>query len=571
MRLLSRLGIGITCCAVVAGGQAIAVMPVASAEESQVFPVYSVERVGLTKAELKELTNQLKPVMGRGDFVQAADGSVHFFSPTSMSAGYTAPKAPASGASEGQDDEKGDPLARGTWDTDFLAKAPLVSPKRAERLLIEALATLDLGDDKVSASASATELEIYTPNLDRVEFSGSTGTTVGRVSSLAGAPLVGPGQSLDLFFGADGKVAYANVNVRKVKPSKKSMRVPVGSAAAQACATALGSEKGAVYTGTPVYYVAAAVKKGASIYPALSCATSGIPDVIVPEMIVDVRDLARPVAADLGTVLLESLPRDEGVAEFGSAYLGDNARNPLNNACDGSCPRGWVARDFSQENVDPFDRSMANAGFTQLIDGVDFVDPGMFVGGLGARANGVDLMYYTGHASANGWQANVTSRPSNATSVNVDDVRLGQVDLEWLVIAACGPLQLNNSAGVSWSDRLSPMFQGMHNLMAYATNSNVSTIEGQRFADYSRGALIPAGLEGSGFQGLQFPITWAWMFAAIDSQNTLLGDGTPIQGAIMGTRAADGAGDTGLDCLACFLPDQYPSRGDSVWRLAFGT
>jgi len=582
MKLSSRVGVGLVGCAVIAAGQGLAVAPTAGAAETESYPIYTVERVGLTKSELGELTERLGPVMGKGDFIEAADASLHFFSPSSMSAGYTISETPPATASDSQDDEKGAPLPRASWDTAYLAKAPLVSPKRAERLLLNAVASLDLGDEKVDASASSTELEIYNPSQDLVQFSGSTGTTVGRLSQLSGAPLVGPGQSLDLYFGADGKVAYANVNVRKVKQSKRAMRVPVGSAAAKACATALGSVKGAEYSGIPVYYLAAGAKKGASVFPALSCSTVGIPDVVAQEMIVDVRDLRRPVAADLGTALIEQIPTDEGLAEFGSAYLGDNASGPLNNACNGPCPSGWVARDFSQENVDPFDASMLGGGFTQLIDGVDFVSPGMFVGGLGAQANAVDLMYYTGHASANTWQANTTNNPASRTSVNVDDVRLGQVDLEWLVIAACGPLQATDGAGTIWRDRLTPMFQGLHALMAYATVSNVSVIEGQRFADYAQGALTPPGLGETDLRGWRFPITWAWQFAAIDAQptqtrarpataTTRAVPAVTIQGAIMGTSASDGTGGTAMDCLACFSPDQYPGRGDSVWRLAFGT
>lgn len=588
--MVKSMGVGLTAVVTLTAGVVLASLsaPVTAAAETVTYPVYVVERVGLTQGETTALTRGLRSVLGEGRFITAADGSVHFFSPSSMQAGLkinTSP--PPAKPSASDDDDKGAPANSAAWDIAYLKSARVVPPGRAESILKGATAGLNLGDQSVGAAASAMNLQVYNPASRAMQFSGQVGTTVGRLAELSGLPVTGPGQSIDLLFGADGKVAYANINVRKVKASPRRVAVPVGSAAAQACARAMGSVKGAAYSGVPVYYVSPSAKVGDLVNPVLSCSVSGIPDVEVQEYLVDIRDPNRPVGLDLGSPALERIPGDEGVTEFGSAYLGDNARPPLNNACNGPCPRGWVAQDWSQINTDAFDSSMRRWG-TQGIASPDSVAPALFVGGPGAQSNAVDLMWYTGHAGAGSWQANTGITPASVTSVDVSDVSLGQADLEWLVIAACGPLQEQNRNGTSWQDRLTPMFQGLHTLLAYATVSNVSTIEGQRFADYARGALLPPALaSGRVFQN-RFPLMWAWMFATIDAQPTVIPARaaaaatatTPavtaraavnIQGAAMGTQAADGGDGMTLDCLRCRLSDQYPSLGASVWRLAWGT
>src|SRR5690606_36793291 len=52
---------------------------------------------------------------------------------------------------------------------------------------------------------------------------------------------------------------------------------------------------------------------------------------------------------------------------------------------------------------------------------------------------------------------------------------------EWLVIAACGPLQDTNN-GLTWGQRWGRAFHGLHLLMADATISNDNQVEGRIFA-----------------------------------------------------------------------------------------
>jgi len=55
-------------------------MPAVAASETVKYPVYVVERVGLTSAELSGLTNSLRPVLGEGELQRAITVRAHKFS-----------------------------------------------------------------------------------------------------------------------------------------------------------------------------------------------------------------------------------------------------------------------------------------------------------------------------------------------------------------------------------------------------------------------------------------------------------------------------------------------------------
>ena len=128
----------------------------------------------------------------------------------------------------------------------------------------------------------------------------------------------------------------------------------------------------------------------------------------------------------------------------------------------------------------------------------DFKDPA-FGGTDSAWVDNVDAVFYTGHADAAGWVFNGSH----------DDVRLdhseasyGQVDLEWLVIAACGPLQEGRTP-TAWWQRWGPVFRGLHLLCGYNNESADNTVEGGKWAGYM--------LAGR-------PVGQAWMLTGIESQ-----------------------------------------------------
>jgi hypothetical protein len=95
-------------------------------------------------------------------------------------------------------------------------------------------------------------------------------------------------------------------------------------------------------------------------------------------------------------------------------------------------------------------------------------------------ADNVDLLFYTGHANGNGF-----TFPGNRDDgwLTYPDAGYGMNDLEWMVIAACGPLQ-RMSDGVHVFDRWGPAFRGLHILMGYATVSGDNRVEGEKFSRY---------------------------------------------------------------------------------------
>ena len=108
----------------------------------------------------------------------------------------------------------------------------------------------------------------------------------------------------------------------------------------------------------------------------------------------------------------------------------------------------------------------------------------------------VDLVFYTGHAGPDGWML-ATGGASDwlhhndvgATPNSPSDL-WGQENLEWAVIAACGPLEddiINGGGNVF--DRWRGAFDGLHLLLGYAAVTYDNTEEGRRFASYSRSGM----------------------------------------------------------------------------------
>lgn len=105
-----------------------------------------------------------------------------------------------------------------------------------------------------------------------------------------------------------------------------------------------------------------------------------------------------------------------------------------------------------------------------------------------------DFVFYTGHANMNGW---VLSNPDDGflsftevgTSPQVPGDLWGQSDLEWAVIAACGPLQdsILAAGGGDVLDRWDGAFDGMHILMGYGAITYDNSDEGRTLSRYAKG------------------------------------------------------------------------------------
>lgn len=110
----------------------------------------------------------------------------------------------------------------------------------------------------------------------------------------------------------------------------------------------------------------------------------------------------------------------------------------------------------------------------------DFKDPSIAGGDDTNWIDNVDAAFYTGHANSDGFTFPGTIEDG---FLHYDEARWGNHDLEWLVIAACGPLQLD-AGGKTWWQRWGPAFNGLHMICAYQTVSNDNTVEGTKYANY---------------------------------------------------------------------------------------
>jgi Family of unknown function (DUF6345) len=130
-----------------------------------------------------------------------------------------------------------------------------------------------------------------------------------------------------------------------------------------------------------------------------------------------------------------------------------------------------------------------------------------------------DFVFYTGHADMNGW---TLSSPDDG-SLTFTEVGSGpqtpgdlwgQQDLEWAIVAACGPLQdeLLSNGGGNVLARWDGAFDGLHSLMGYGAVTFDNTEEGKRVVKYAR--------EGS-------PLIDSWFRTGREIQPSTNGVGAP--------------------------------------------
>lgn len=183
------------------------------------------------------------------------------------------------------------------------------------------------------------------------------------------------------------------------------------------------------------------------------------------------------------------VPGNEGRASVGAEWVG---------LCGGL--------DHSAANVDGLLKRFKASGVEKRFNWgdqraweIDFKDPAL--GGQDASfADSVDLTFYTGHA--NGVGLMFCSSMSDRF-LHFSEAHWGNSNMEWMVVAACGPLQ---DDGGAWRFRWSGVFDGLHLLLGYATESFDDTTEGAMFAGYALDDASPA------------PLRQAWATTAIEVQ-----------------------------------------------------
>jgi hypothetical protein len=145
-----------------------------------------------------------------------------------------------------------------------------------------------------------------------------------------------------------------------------------------------------------------------------------------------------------------------------------------------------------------------------------------------------DIVFYTGHADQFGWQmANgdgyLHSNEVGWTPENPGDF-YGQ-NLEWLIIAACGPHQSTHFRTFGTTnafDRWRGVFDGLHTFMGYGAVTFDNTSEGARVAQ-----LAQAG----------WPVIDAWFRTAIEVQPATNGWSEPNGTTIFVTAMYAHSGD----------------------------
>jgi hypothetical protein len=102
-------------------------------------------------------------------------------------------------------------------------------------------------------------------------------------------------------------------------------------------------------------------------------------------------------------------------------------------------------------------------------------------------ADAVNIMFFTGHANADGWEM----RPPKQYRLSWNPIdqnppKLGDEALRWLVIGACGPLQNTPTKAV---DRWGRIFNGLHGMLGYGSESFSEVDEGQRFTEHLKDGM----------------------------------------------------------------------------------
>jgi len=218
----------------------------------------------------------------------------------------------------------------------------------------------------------------------------------------------------------------------------------------------------------------------------------------------------------------------DGIIEAATSWIGPSqglSGSPANaqGFVDGLSAAGWTI-NFNWGEANAWESDW-NSNDDNWVDSADFV-------------------FYTGHADENGWVLNV---PAD-TSLDYTEVGLtpgiphdhyGQNDLEWFIIAACGPHESSHfTTGVGNAfDRWRGIFDGLHVFMGYGAVTSDNTTEGAR--------VVELALAG-------WPIIDAWFRTAWEIQPSTNGYSAPYGPTVYVTAMYAHRGD-------------HATRDDHIW------
>jgi hypothetical protein len=346
-------------------------------------------------------------------------------------------------------------------------------------------------------------------------------------------PVVGGGGRFTLVFGDSARtLAFSGVWRPVVRVASRERLISLAAVDGQFRSYARGLRV-ASFVRTLAYYSPPAADSERLLYPVWVYSGTAI----VGGDTVQMRSVTLP-ATSAGsappTVAAPTLRPSTAQPPTGAVTVKDELDGPGTERGSFEAGAEWLAvLAHAQANAAGFLAGLDSAGWTTNFNW----------GGSAARrsdwneeddtwVDAADFVFYTGHANELGWQLSpglnvllkfpVAGSPQDATRD-----RWGQQDLEWLIIAACGPLQDPSvTPGASSAvKRWLPAFDGLHLLMGYASMSYDREAEGRTVAKYAREGL---------------PLVVAWLRTAKEVQGRLP-DGKWVRAAAMYAVGPDGS------------------------------
>jgi hypothetical protein len=212
------------------------------------------------------------------------------------------------------------------------------------------------------------------------------------------------------------------------------------------------------------------------------------------------------------------------------------------NACGGLKQSGNNAQGFVNRMLNADVPSQFNWGEGNAWER-DFKRNGIGGGQANSVVDDVDMVFYSGHANGYGWTFCDTLHDGDF--IDYTETQFGKRDLEWLIIAACGPLQVSEG-GKSWNERWGNTFRGLHLIMGYATTSYDGPNEGRDIANAALSGLnLRSAWINTAVANQPAGVTWSVMGVYGPGGQTSYNDHFWGRGPVspdMGLEAADGKG-----------------------------
>ena len=455
-----------------------------STQDLEQLPVFRLAENGVQSEQVQRLMNELG--------VQAEIGEPNPFAPINYLDTEKFMAVPSKVVGQEKSEEDGGVAVTEAFDFKALQKVKPFDAGEAVERMLGALDSAKLLPEYVIEGVSAEPYtDVSTFSLETTEGQTLINAEVDthvlfnlRLEQAGGVPLSGPGGKVKAVFNPEGQVTQLYYGLYGLEQIGETSVLSADSAA-QACEEAYASNEG-LLPGTPklTYYVDSPDQNGEELTPSYACedytlksgvqlravmldASTGEPrgESALAAQFTDSRGSRKP------TLSTQRLGRvDVGVEYIGvSQGLGGSKKNAGGFA--DAMRGGGVPVQFHFGDAAAWER--------------DFKDPSEG-GADNAYVDDVDITFYTGHADGNGFTFEGTNDDG---FLHYNDAKWGNRDLEWLVVAACGPLQ-HTSGGKNFAQRWGPAFKGLHQMLAYANVSFDNQIEGRLLAEKMLGKKI---------------------------------------------------------------------------------